>query len=327
MRATVSEPSGSRTGGLPLSRSRHLAAVRVVHVQPDLAAAVSGQDGPEAPADQVGMDHVGGKLADADAGAYRLDLGLHIVEAGHRRDLPVHQVAVHVQFPWHHAPGGRAAEAGARVPHQFVERGRRAVPREVIRRRADDQRQVAQAPRHHVLARAGADAEADVDPGFDRVGEEVAQYHVEADAGMLFAEALDQRHQHAAAERRRRGQADQSVVFAAAGADLFERFVELAHARRGQFEQARAVLGQAELARGPVQQADAQIGLQRAHGLARRLRRDTGLDRGTPVAAGAHHAEEESEDPGLVHDWQPEEAGGGHHIAVRKTERSTHGPR
>ncbi|MCY1297451.1 hypothetical protein D9M70_468900 [compost metagenome] len=250
------------------------------------------------------MDHVGGQLADAHAGAHRFHLGLHVVEAGDGGHLLVDQRAVDLQLPRYHAPGRRAAEAGALVLQQFVQRGRLAVPRQVAGRGADDQRQLAQPARHQVLAWAGAGAEADIDAGLDQVGEEVAQHHIEGDARMQFAEGPHQRHQHAAADRRRRGQADQAVVIALAAAHLVQRLIQLAHAGCGQFKQARALGGEAELARGPVQQAHAEVVFQRTHRLADGLRGHAGLHRGALETAGAHHADEEGEDAGLVHDWQ-----------------------
>lgn len=142
------------------------------------------------------------------------------------------------------------------------------------------------------LRRRIAAPEADVDLGFDQVGEMVFQQQVELHAGVQSLEVAHQGDQHVAAEGGGRGHADHAVHVAAAVAHLLQRFVQQAQARIGQLEQARALFRQAQAARGAVEQAHAEVALELAHSLADGLRRQAELGRRLAEAAGADHGDE-----------------------------------
>jgi hypothetical protein len=129
----------------------------------------------------------------------------------------------------------------------------------------------------------------------------VVELQVEMRARIALLELAQQRHNDAVADRQRRRHADQAVHFQPAVLDLVQRLVQQAQAGVGQFEQARALLRQAQAARGAVEQPHAQVILQLPHRLADGLRRQAGFHRRLAETLGAHHADEQTDNPGFIH--------------------------
>jgi hypothetical protein len=129
----------------------------------------------------------------------------------------------------------------------------------------------------------------------------IIQLDIKMRARITLLEFAQQRHNDGIADRHGSGHADQTVHLQPAVLDLVQRLVQQAQAGVGQLEQARALVRQAQAARGAMKQAHAQMILQLPHRLADGLRRQTGVDCGLTEALGAHHADEQTDDPRFIH--------------------------
>ena len=225
------------------------------------------------------------ELADALPGHDRVGLQLDIVGRHDRRHVARNDLAIDEELPRHQLAGARVAESAAAVAGQLVDGLRRAVPRDVRGRRADDQLQRQQMARDDPVAGRGAGAKAHVHAVRHPVADAVVQLHVGLDIGMPGAELLQHRPQHRQHDGARRRDAQRAGDGVAPLARAVQRTLQCVQPGRGRAQEALALLGQAEPARRAVEQAHAQMRLQLRQRLAGRLGRDALGHRGLAQAA------------------------------------------